>query len=147
MSKLRSLRRWCVAAVMAYPTQRQRTYPRPPQAKMSLESLEDRCLLSFTEFPVPTPASGLTVLTSGPDGNLWFDEFSANQIGKISTDGTVTEYAIPTPNSEPAGLAAGPDGNLWFPEFNGNKIGRITPDGAVTEFPGPTPNSHLQQIT
>jgi virginiamycin B lyase len=114
---------------------------------MALESLEERCLLSYTEFPVPTPASGLTALTSGPDGNLWFLEFRANQVGKISTDGVFTEYPIPTPNSQPAGLAAGPDGNLWFAEFNGNQIGRITPKGAVTEFPGPTPNSHLEQIT
>jgi streptogramin lyase len=114
---------------------------------MSLESLEDRCLLSFTEFPVPTPASGLTLLTSGPDGNLWFDEFSANQIGKISTDGAFTEYPIPTPNSQPVGIAAGPDGNLWFPEFNANQIGRITTDGVVTEFPAPTPNSRPEQIT
>jgi streptogramin lyase len=147
MLKLRSLRRRWAAALMACPARATPQRPRPPRAKMSLEFLEDRCLLSFVEFPVPTPSSGLTVLTSGPDGNLWFDEFTANQIGKISTDGVVTEYAIPTPNSQPVGLAAGPDGNLWFPEFNGNKIGRITPDGVVTEFPGPTPNSHLQQIT
>jgi hypothetical protein len=147
MFQFRSLRRWCLAALMGYQAQRTLTRPRPPRVRTSLEPLEDRCLLSFTEFAVPTPHSALTALTAGPDGNLWFLEFSANQIGKISTDGAVTEYAIPTPNSEPVGLAAGPDGNLWFAEFNGNKVGRITPDGAVTEFPGPTPNSHLQQIT
>src|SRR5262249_14508434 len=141
MFKLRSLRRWCVAALMGDPAPRTPTRPRPLRARMSIESLEDRCLLSFTKFPVPAPASFLTAIANGPDGALWFLEAGANQVGRITTDGAVTEYAIPTPNSGPVGLVAGPDGNLWFAEHNANQIGRITPKGAVTEFAVPTPNS------
>jgi hypothetical protein len=50
---------------------RVRTRPR-------LEGLEGRCLLAatITEFPVPTANAGPYWITPGPDGNLWFTEYS-----------------------------------------------------------------------
>jgi hypothetical protein len=84
----------------------------------------------ITEFPVLTPSGGPGGIAAGPDGNLWFTERNANQIGRITTAGVVTEFVIPTAASQPEGIAAGPDGNLWFTERNGNKIGRITAGGA-----------------
>ena len=86
------------------------------------------------EFAIPTASSYPTGITAGPDGNLWFTENLANQIGRITPAGVITEFVIPTPNSDPSGIAAGPDGNLWFTEFSGKKIGRITPTGVITEF-------------
>jgi len=96
-----------------------------------------------TEFNVPTPASGPTGITIGPDGALWFTEKEVNQIGRITTAGSVTnEYPLPTPDSDPTGLTAGPDGALWFTEVQTNKIGRMTVNGVVTsEYPVPTANS------
>ena len=89
-----------------------------------------------TEFSAGiTPSAGLGGITAGPDGNLWFTEQSANQIGRITPQGVVTEFGAGI--SAGAGLAsitAGPDGNLWFTEQAGNRIGRITPLGVVTEF-------------
>ncbi len=64
----------------------------------------------------------------GPDEALWFTEsyYSANKIGRITTDGTVTnEYAVPTKRSEPESIVAGPDGALWFTEAGANEIGRL----------------------
>jgi virginiamycin B lyase len=61
---------------------------------------------------IPTASSNAYVITVGPDGNLWFTEANVNQIGLITTDGTVTEFALPTQASQPAGITAGPDGNL-----------------------------------
>jgi virginiamycin B lyase len=37
--------------------------------------------LSFSEFPTPTIDSFPLGITAGPDGNLWFAEGGANQIG------------------------------------------------------------------
>src|SRR5437764_528339 len=56
------------------------------RARPRLEGLEDRCLLSptITEFPVPTANAGVQRITTGPDGNLWFTEQGANQIGMIN---------------------------------------------------------------
>jgi hypothetical protein len=81
---------------------------------------------SFTEFPIPTAASGPLGMTAGPDGNLWFAEVEANQVAMVETDGTITEFPVPTASSRPAFMTAGPDDNVWFTEFAANKIGRIT---------------------
>lgn len=112
---------------------------------------------SMTEFGIPT-AGGLSgqgpqygglgaVITSGPDGNLWFTEWGGNKIGRITPRGSVTEFSLPTLNSQPASITAGPDGNLWFTEYGANKVGRITASGAIAEFSVPTPNSRPAGIT
>jgi virginiamycin B lyase len=107
------------------------------------------------EFPI-TANSYSYAITVGPDGNLWFTENLANQIGRITVDGTLTEFPLPQEHSGPyAGITVGPDGNLWFTEneqtgpapMNGNRIGRITPDGQVTEFDLPSPRRNPLNIT
>ena len=103
---------------------------------------------TITEFPIPTISSFPTGITAGPDGNLWFTEFSGNNIGRITTAGVLTEFPIPPTSSAPFGITAGPDGNLWFAEDGSNNIGRITTAGVVTgEFSTPTGNSQPRGIT
>ena len=115
---------------------------------------------TITEFPIPnsdrffdiftqtfTTSTGPRGITVGPDGNLWFAQFNASRIGRITPSGEITQFPTPTPNSRPVGITAGPDGNVWFTEPVGNKIGRITPDGVITEFPLPTPMSRPVGIT
>ena len=66
---------------------------------------------------------------------------SANNIGRITTDGTITEYALPTPAAGPVGITTGPDGALWFTEQFANNIGRISTGTAptITEIEVPSP--------
>jgi streptogramin lyase len=97
--------------------------------------------VTITEFPTTTPGSGPDSIVLGPDGNLWFTEFSAHQIGQIAPDGTITEFNISTPGSKPEGITVGPDGNIWFTDSGANMIGRITTSGVVTEFSGLSPSS------
>jgi streptogramin lyase len=112
-----------------------------------LEELEERRLLSITEFATPTPYSSPEVIASGPDGNLWFTEQTANKIAQATPDGSITEFPIQTPNAGLSGITAGPDGNLWFTENRANQIGRISPNGTnVTEYRIPTANSGPSQI-
>jgi uncharacterized repeat protein (TIGR01451 family) len=89
---------------------------------------------SVAEQVLPTVGSLPTEIVQGPDGNLWFTEFGANQIGRLTPSGVLTEFPIPSPQSGPYGITPGPDGNLWFTEFNNGSIGRITPTGTITEF-------------
>jgi streptogramin lyase len=108
-----------------------------------LEPLESRRLLSntsITDFPTPTAAAGPTWITSGPDGNLWFTEFSADKVGLINpTSHATTDFLLPTAAAGPEDITAGPDGNLWFTEYSGNKIGTINPTThVITEFALPT---------
>jgi streptogramin lyase len=113
-----------------------------------LETLENRVLMSVTEFPIPDTTSARPEgITRGPDGNLWFTEAFADRIGRITPAGVVTQFSLPF-LSQPAEITAGPDGNLWFTETNSSRIGRITPAGVITEFSaGITPNSRPAGIT
>ena len=74
-------------------------------------------------------------ITAGPDGNLWFTEYDAGRIGRITPAGVVTEFSAGiTDGSSPRAIVTGADGNLWYTDTNGRRIGRITTAGVVTEF-------------
>jgi streptogramin lyase len=90
---------------------------------------------SIVDYATLTASSQPNGIVAGPDGNVWFTEYSAAKIGKITPAGTVTEFTTPTANSGPRNITAGADGNLWFTEYFGSAIGRITPAGVITEFP------------
>src|SRR5271156_3488628 len=42
-------------------------------------------------------ASGPNVIARGPDGAMWFTQFSSQQIGRVAVDGTITEYPTSGP--------------------------------------------------
>lgn len=85
----------------------------------------------ITEFSAGiTPSSGLQGIALGPDGNMWFTEFGASKIGRITPAGAVTEFPL-APGAMPYDIAAGHDGNLWFTQFGDDKLGRITTAGTV----------------
>ena len=66
-------------------------------------------------------------MTAGRDGNVWFTEYGANQIGRVTLSGAITEFPIPTGDSGPYGIVAGPDGNLWFVESGVGRLASIPP--------------------
>jgi streptogramin lyase len=84
-----------------------------------------------------TPGSQAYLVVTGPDGNLWFTEYTGLRIGVFNaTTKMATEFG---PLQSPAtSLAAGPDGNVWFAERSldglSTTIGRVTPAGAITEY-------------
>ncbi len=91
---------------------------------------------SITEFPIPS-GHHANDITPGARGTLWFSEFRASKIGRISVDGTIKEFGGPKQLTYPSGLTLGSDGNIWFHEQRG-PIGRMTPDGKFTEFNPPS---------
>jgi streptogramin lyase len=107
------------------------------RARLGVEQLEDRCLMtaSIAEYPVPSGNSPFGI-TQGPDGNVWFTE-KAGQIGMMNpTTHAITEFAIPTSTGTPTGITAGPDGNIWFTESSANRIGTLNiATDMITEFP------------
>jgi hypothetical protein len=72
---------------------RRATVRKPPRPRLALEALDERILMSVTEFPVPTPDSNLYGITRGRDGNLWFTEALAGKIGRITPGGVITEFS------------------------------------------------------
>lgn len=90
---------------------------------------------SFHEYFVAAGSTPIGI-TGGPDGALWFTEFSGNMIGRITSAGALNEY--PTPSAGPYRIAVGSDGALWFTEYYGGKIGRVITSGAFTEYATPS---------
>lgn len=87
--------------------------------------------------------TGISYLTRGPDGNMWFTQTSRNRIGRITPSGAVTFFGPGVMASRrgrhrfsaPLGITAGPDGLIWFTEHAGGRIGRVRADGTISEFP------------
>ena len=89
----------------------------------------------ITEYSALTFNSGPWAITAGPDGNLWFTEHFANQVGMITTGGQVTEYLASNLSGVDYGITAGLDGNLWFTAVTatgGAAISKITTSGQIT---------------
>jgi RHS repeat-associated protein len=90
-------------------------------------------LPNFTLTTYPTPTAGGPVgMTVGSDGNLWFLEHNAGQVGRITPAGAITEFPMPPGSGSPTYIVGGPDGNLWFTA--GQNIWRITLGGVMTPF-------------
>ncbi len=89
---------------------------------------------TFLEYPIPSGAYPDAV-AAGADGNLWFGESGASEVGYVTPGGTVQQFAT---GGGIAYICQGSDGNMWFTEFGANRIGRVTPAGTVTEFGGLT---------
>lgn len=63
-------------------------------------------------------------VAAGPDGGVWWGEFSPSQVGRIDTTTFgIVEY--PVTGGGVRGITKGSDGYMWFTESTGNKIGRM----------------------
>lgn len=94
------------------------------------------------EFYIP---GGISAMTSGPDGNIWFTQ--PGNVGKITLQGAMTLYPISPTSAEMRGITTGADGNLWITDMSLNQIIRVSPAGAVIGlFPIPTPDSRPHEI-
>ena len=104
--------------------------------------------LKVIEHKIPTFAAHAGGIKVGPDSALWFVETTAQQIGRISTDGVVSEFPLLDGGiTEGQGfLGVGPDGALWFNEDNANKLGRITLTGEITEFDLPEGIAPIREL-
>jgi virginiamycin B lyase len=84
--------------------------------------------VTFTRYGLPSAGFGIA---TGADGALWFTEYGAYKIGRITTEGLIAEYWT---SGAPYSIVAGPDGGLWFTENGPNGIGRISTDGTITQY-------------
>jgi streptogramin lyase len=93
---------------------------------------------NVTTFRLDGADMSLRSIRPGPDGNLWFTEPDANQIGRITPAGQITLFAVPTAGSQPTGIAAGPNGNIWFTEAASRHIGEYFLTGTPPAAAAPT---------
>src|SRR5437016_5128718 len=83
-------------------------------------------------FPVPTAASQPEGIPTGPDGALWFTEYAADKIGRVTVGGAFTEFTLPA-GRHPIEIVTGSDGALWFTEQAGY-VGRLTTGGTLLHY-------------
>ncbi|MEO8091462.1 MAG: hypothetical protein ABI726_01980 [bacterium] len=60
-----------------------------------------------------------------PDHNWWFAEFAKDQLGLLSTNGTVKQFKGLPNGSGPRYVAKGSNGTLWVSLENSEKVARI----------------------
>ena len=109
---------------------------------------------SVVDFALPNSGSQPSLIISGPDGLLWFIEYSLNKIAAIApiapTNGNlalVHEYGPFRTTSQLTGLTVGPDNNIWFTEGSWGIIGRFNPaTGVSNEFVLPQTNCEPASI-
>jgi streptogramin lyase len=94
----------------------------------------------ITEYTVGNEWSAPQGLAKGPEGAMWFADYSRSAVGKVTPNGSVTSYLVPA-EAQPWDITQGPDGNMWFTERGSDKIGRITSSGTITEYSLPDPTS------
>src|SRR5207244_1186769 len=61
----------------------------------------------FSLFPIPSKFSEASVITPGPDGNLWFFEDNGSRLAQATTSGIVTEYQLQISGFAAGGITAG----------------------------------------
>ena len=116
---------------------------------LSVPAIMAQASTASTIGPVTEFSSGLSAgakpdtMALGPDGAMWFSEFGADRIGRVSQDGSITEYPTSgaglTAGAEPSGIVAGPIGDIWFTEYGTGRLGAIDPATGklVGEYPVP----------
>jgi virginiamycin B lyase len=93
--------------------------------------------VTITEFLTPPfpPSVGLSAITAGPDGGIWF-VLTDGTVGRSTTSGVITKFPFPISDRyccDLSGITSGPDGNLWLTKNDG--IVRVTISGSATAFP------------
>ena len=143
---------------------RTRMAPRPTRGRRRpcLEPLESRFLLATTITEFSAPSNGTIVgtnvvqpqITTGPDGNLWFTEPAANEIGAFDPANDTVSHQVLTrvTGGDPPGITAttGPNGAIWFSLSAVGQVGMITPSpspSAVIDAQFGVPYSSTAGIT
>ncbi len=90
------------------------------------------------EFLLPTRDGKPYGIVAASNGDVWFTEIKAGNIGRLPRGGVIIEYPLPNPKSAPANIVEGPDHALWFTEVAADKIGRITDSGTISEYALPS---------
>jgi streptogramin lyase len=77
--------------------------------------------------------AGITGMTEGPDGAVWFALGYSDVIDRITPSGNITSF-VPPHKARPWGIVTGPDRALWFTEPCNDNIARLTTSGQFTEY-------------
>ena len=78
-----------------------------------------------------------TVVSAGPDGNVWYGSETEPILGSVTPDGAVAERELPASDQRVLALAPGPGPSLWM-VLQGAEVttlARVDPDGGIEGEP------------
>jgi putative copper export protein/methionine-rich copper-binding protein CopC/outer membrane protein assembly factor BamB len=92
---------------------------------------------------MPTPAAGVMMPATAPDGSIWVAEMDSNKLARLDPAGDVVqEFRFPGAHRESMGVAVTPDGRVWVAQEHAMALGMFDPaTGNYREFPIPGPDS------
>jgi streptogramin lyase len=101
----------------------------------------------FAQYGMPATlnglVSGLSSLTVGPDGNLWFTAYDSDSVAVADVNDNPPVITAVTPPSDdggqfdtvPIGIVSDPSRDvLWFAEAGAGQLAKITTGGVITEY-------------
>jgi len=91
--------------------------------------------LAIKEYALPSPDARPRRLTIGPDGMIWYADFSRGYLGRLDpTKGEVKEWLSPSgPKSEPYGIVF-TKGAVWYSESNAKPNTMVRFDPGTEKF-------------
>jgi virginiamycin B lyase len=78
---------------------------------------------TITEFALETPSQPRGIVL-GPDGNVWFTEYLAEQLSMITPEGVVTR--VQRIRGGPWGIGVGANSSIWVTLFDDGKLASFT---------------------
>ena len=107
---------------------------RDPSATVANRSSPTTLATRVDLTPLGSVGSTPAVITTGPDGTLWFTEQAGDSIWKLTPGGEPIRMLLLQPGSHPFGIATDAGGNVWFTEgeadgSSGDAVGKLDPDG------------------
>jgi virginiamycin B lyase len=79
------------------------------------------------------------LMTTAPDGTMWFTNYQGDKITRLSANGNMLDFVLPQAATLPNAITTDTDGNIWATS-NSNHIIGMTPSGEFTLYPIPTPD-------
>jgi streptogramin lyase len=110
-------------------------------ARVATSATQTSDVTEFTDSAL-SASTGVTGLTTGPDGALYFSEGAT--IARMATNGTITRYPVLGAGVSADQIAWGPDTNgntnwIWFTRRSADGYGHLDPsNGSVQTFPMPS---------
>ena len=80
-----------------------------------------------TEWATLTPNAGPEDIVAAPNGAMWFTQFNAGNVARITSNGTISEGRS-VKNSGPFGVTIGPNGrSVWYTMLDADRIAVLKP--------------------
>jgi virginiamycin B lyase len=77
-----------------------------------------------TQFPTLTPNTGPEDIVAAADGSVWFTQFNAGNVARLTPDGVISEGPS-VRGSGPVGITLDRGGNPWYAMLRANKIATL----------------------